>query len=157
MNMEGKVLLAAPRAEVWRALNDPEVLARCIPGCQSLERTGENGFAATARVKLGAIGANFRGSVTLEDIVEETSYRIVGAGDGGIAGFAKGAAVVNLQDAEDGGTILDYSVDAAIGGKLAQLGARLLNSVAKKMADQFFGSFAATLEGASGQEQPHSG
>jgi uncharacterized protein len=141
MTMSGSVLLPADRQTVWTKLNDPDVLKACIPGCQSLERAGDDGFAAVAKVKVGPVSATFKGNVKLTDIDPLNSYRISGAGEGGIAGFAKGGARVQLADAE-GGCQLNYDVEASVGGKIAQLGGRLVDGVAKKMADQFFASFA---------------
>ncbi|MYZ49368.1 CoxG family protein [Propylenella binzhouense] len=147
MKMTGEVTLPADRETVWEKLNDPEVLKACIPGCQSLERTGENGFAAVAKVKVGPVSATFKGAVTLSDFDPPNSYRISGQGEGGVAGFAKGGAQVSLTDAEGGGTNLAYNVEAEVGGRLAQLGSRLIDGVAKKMADQFFANFAKTVGG----------
>jgi carbon monoxide dehydrogenase subunit G len=144
MTMNGDFVLPADKATVWAKLNDPDVLRVCIPGCQSLERTGDNGFAATAKIKVGPVSATFKGKVTLQDIDAPNGYKIVGEGEGGVAGFAKGGAVVKLEDAE-GGTKLSYDVEAQIGGKLAQLGGRLINGVAKKMADEFFANFAKAV------------
>ena len=145
MTMRGDVTLPADRDTVWLKLNDPEVLKQCIPGCQSLERTGENGFAAIAKVKVGPVSATFKGSVELTDLNPPNSYRIQGAGEGGMAGFAKGGAAVALVDAPEGGCVLSYDVEASVGGKLAQLGSRLIDGVAKKMADQFFANFAKAV------------
>ena len=145
MTMSGEFTLPADKATVWAKLNDPDVLRACIPGCQSLERTGDNGFAAVAKVKVGPVSATFKGKVTLSDIDPPNGYRITGEGEGGVAGFAKGGAAVKLDDAE-GGTKLTYDVEAQIGGKLAQLGGRLINGVAKKMADEFFANFAKAVE-----------
>ena len=146
MTMNGDFVLPADKATVWAKLNDPDVLRVCIPGCQSLERTGDNGFAATAKIKVGPVSATFKGKVRLQDIDAPNGYKIVGEGEGGVAGFAKGGAVVKLEDAE-GGTKLSYDVEAQIGGKLAQLGGRLINGVAKKMADEFFANFAKAVQG----------
>src|SRR6476619_4957016 len=145
MTMKGEVELPAGRQTVWAKLNDPEVLKVCIPGCQSLEKTSENEMQAVAKVKVGPVSATFKGKVTLSDIDAPNGYRITGEGEGGVAGFAKGGAVVKLEDAE-GGTKLSYDVEAQIGGKLAQLGGRLINGVAKKMADEFFANFAKAVE-----------
>lgn len=142
MIMTGEAILPATREAVWAKLNDPEVLKACIPGCQSLEVTGENQLAAVAKVKLGPVSATFKGNVTLSDLDPPNGYRISGQGDGGIAGFAKGGAVVTLSDAEEGGTKLTYNAEAQIGGKLVQLGQRLVDGVAKKLADEFFANFA---------------
>ena len=144
MTMNGDFVLPADKATVWAKLNDPDVLRVCIPGCQSLQRTGDNGFAATAKIKVGPVSATFKGKVTLQDIDAPNGYKIVGEGEGGVAGFAKGGAAVKLEDVE-GGTKLSYDVEAQIGGKLAQLGGRLINGVAKKMADEFFANFAKAV------------
>ncbi len=150
MKMSGEVQLAAPRDAVWQMLNDPEVLKSCIPGCESLVKVSEVEFEAIAVNKVGPVKARFKGKVRLEDIDPPNGYRIVGEGDGGIAGFAKGGAAVGLVEGEGGTTILRYDVDAQIGGKLAQLGQRLVNSVAKKLADQFFERFAETAARSAG-------
>jgi carbon monoxide dehydrogenase subunit G len=144
MTMKGEVELAADREAVWAKLNDPEVLKTCIPGCQSLEKTSDNEMQAVAKVKVGPISAKFKGKVTLSDIDPPNGYRISGEGEGGIAGFAKGGAVVGLQPFE-AGTKLVYDVEAQVGGKIAQLGSRIVDGVAKKMADQFFTNFAAAV------------
>jgi uncharacterized protein len=141
MTMTGEATLPAARPKVWALLNDPDVLKACLPGCQSLERSGDNGFAAVAKVKIGPVTATFKGKVELSDIVPDVGYTISGEGEGGIAGFAKGGAKVSLADAE-GGTLLSYDVQAQVGGKIAQLGSRLIDGVAKGMADKFFTSFA---------------
>lgn len=145
MEMTGERLIEADRAAVWAALNDPEVLKAAIPGCQSMEKTSDTGFAATVKQKVGPVSATFKGAVELSDIVEGESYTIAGEGKGGAAGFAKGGAKVRLEDAE-GGTRLVYEAEAKVGGKLAQLGGRLIDGFAKKMADQFFDDFKAALE-----------
>jgi carbon monoxide dehydrogenase subunit G len=143
MTMNGEVQLAAPQDRVWAMLNDPEVLKQCIPGCESLEKISETEFQAVATNKVGPVKARFKGKVRLSDLNPPNGYRISGEGDGGVAGFAKGGATVLLVPAEAGGTVLKYDVEAQIGGKLAQLGQRLVNGAAKKMADQFFERFAA--------------
>jgi carbon monoxide dehydrogenase subunit G len=145
MTMNGEVQLAAPREVVWDKLNDPEVLKACIPGCDSLEMLSDHEFQAVATNRIGPVKATFKGKVTLSDLDPPNGYKISGQGDGGIAGFAKGGAVVNLKPAEGGGTVLSYSVEAQIGGKLAQLGQRLVNGAAKKLADQFFEKFAGAV------------
>ncbi len=148
MTMQGEVDLPASREVVWQKLNDPEVLKACIPGCQSLEKTSDTSFEAVAKVKVGPVSASFKGKVNLSDLDPPNGYRISGEGEGGVAGFAKGGANVRLSDNDDGGTRLAYDVEAQIGGKLAQLGGRLVNGVAKNLADKFFVSFAkATTEG----------
>ena len=144
MSMKGHVLLPATREVVWGRLNDPATLKACIPGCQSLERTGENAFAAVAKVKVGPVNATFRGNVALSDLDPPNGYRISGGGEGGIAGFAKGNARVSLAETGEG-CQLEYDVEANVGGKLAQMGARLIDSVAKKTADQFFNNFASAV------------
>jgi carbon monoxide dehydrogenase subunit G len=145
MEMQGSRQIAAPRPVVWAALNDPEVLKSAIPGCESLTGGPEEGFAAVVKQKVGPVSATFTGRVMLSDIVPLTSYTIAGEGKGGAAGFAKGSAGVSLAD-EAGGTLLSYTVTAHVGGKLAQLGSRLIDGFAKKMADSFFTNFQAAVE-----------
>src|SRR3989440_1835510 len=129
MTMTGEVQLAAPREAVWAKLNDPEVLKACIPGCESLEMISDHEFQAVAVNKVGPVKARFKGKVRLTDLDPPNGYKISGEGDGGVAGFAKGGASVTLSD-KDGGTLLSYNVEAQIGGKLAQLGQRLVNGAA---------------------------
>src|SRR6478672_900712 len=135
MTMTGEVQLPASRDVVWAKLNDPDILKACIPGCEELNKTSDTEFQAVATTKLGPVKAKFKGKVQLTDLDPPNGYKISGQGDGGIAGFAKGGAVVQLSDQEGGGTLLKYDVEAQIGGKLAQLGQRLINGAAKKMAD----------------------
>jgi uncharacterized protein len=142
MVMNGEVQLPAPRQLVWEKLNDTEALKASIPGCETLEKLSDNEFQAVATNKVGPVKARFKGKVRLSDLDPPNGYRISGEGDGGVAGFAKGGATVALTD-KDGGTLLTYNVEAQIGGKLAQLGQRLVNGAAKKLADQFFTKFAA--------------
>ena len=142
--IEGEERIAASVQKVWEALNDPDMLKACIPGCETLDVTGENEFVAVATNKIGPVKARFKGKVRLTDLDPPNSYKISGEGDGGIAGFAKGGATVSLSD-KDGGTLLSYNVEAQIGGKLAQLGQRLVNGAAKKLADDFFTKFAAAV------------
>ena len=144
MTMNGEVQLNAPREAVWAKLNDAEVLKVCIPGCEQLDKNSDNEFQAIASIKVGPVKARWKGKVRLLDLDPPNSYRISGEGEGGVAGFAKGNAKVSLTD-KDGGTLLAYDVDAQIGGKLAQLGQRLINSAAKKTADDFVGKFAAAV------------
>jgi uncharacterized protein len=144
MTMNGEIQLNAPRDVVWARLNDPEVLKACIPGCEELEVTEDNGFRAVAKVKVGPISARFSGRVALSDLDPPNGYRIAGEGEGGIAGFAKGGASMKLAD-KDGGTSLAYDVEVQIGGKLAQLGQRLISGAAKKLADQLFTTFAKAV------------
>ena len=141
LTMTGEVDLAAPQQVVWEKLNDPDVLKACIPGCESLEKTAENELQAVDKIKIGPVSATFKGKVELTDINPPHGYTISGEGQGGIAGFAKGAAKVDLVPI-DGGTRMTYAVEAQVGGKIAQLGARLIDGVAKRMADQFFERFA---------------
>lgn len=145
MEMKGSRQIAAPRETVWAALNDPEVLKSAISGCQELTGSPEDGFEATVKQKVGPVSASFTGKVTLSDVVPLQSYTITGEGKGGAAGFAKGSAAVALADS-DGGTRLDYTVHANVGGKLAQLGSRLIDGFARKMADSFFDNFQAAVE-----------
>ncbi len=144
MDMSGERRIPAPRQKVWEALNDPEVLKVCIPGCDSLEKIGENDLKASAGLKIGPITAKFTGKVTLSDIDPPNGYTITGEGQGGVAGFAKGGAQVKLADDGDA-TLLTYDVKAQVGGKIAQLGARLIDATAKQMSDQFFDRFTAAL------------
>ncbi len=147
MTMAGEVSLPADRQTVWDKLNDPEVLKACIPGCQSLDKTDSGGFAAVVKLKVGPVSATFKGNVELLDLDPPNGYRISGQGEGGVAGFAKGGAKVALSDQEGGGTLLKYAVDANVGGKIAQLGARLIDGVAKKNADMFFSNFVKQFGG----------
>jgi carbon monoxide dehydrogenase subunit G len=144
MTMQGEVVLPADRNKVWAALNDPDVLKASIPGCQDLQKVSDTEFRATAKVAVGPVKATFKGGVNLTDLDPPNGYTISGEGQGGVAGFAKGGAKVRLEDAE-GGTKLVYNVEAQVGGKIAQLGGRLINGVAKKYADEFFANFAKIL------------
>jgi carbon monoxide dehydrogenase subunit G len=135
----------AAKAKVWAALNDPEILRRCIPGCQSLVMTSPTEMTATVVVKVGPVKATFSGKVKLSDLDPPNGYRITGEGSGGVAGFAKGGAAVKLELESAEVTTLQYVVDARIGGKLAQLGGRLIDSTAKRLAEEFFQKFAAAL------------
>jgi len=153
MRMTGEQAIAAGRREVWEALNDPAVLAQCIPGCQSLERDGENRFLAVAEVKIGPIGARFKGNVELSDLDAPNGYTITGSGNGGIAGSAKGGAKVRLADAPGGGTLVSYDVDAEVGGRMAQLGGPIIDATAKNLAGKFFSKFGEVVSG-GGQQAP---
>jgi len=144
MTMTGEIQLAATREAVCEKLNDPEVLKACIPGCEELEKTDDQGFRAATKMKVGPVSARFRGKVVLSDLDRPNGYKISGEGEGGVAGFATGGAKVSLVE-RNGGTLLSYNVDAQIGGKLAQLGQRLINGTAKKLADEFFANFARAL------------
>jgi carbon monoxide dehydrogenase subunit G len=149
MTMSGEQQLPAPRETVWAKRNDPEVLKACIPGCETLEKLSDTEFQAVAVIKIGPVKATFKGKVTLSDLDPPNGYRISGQGEGGVAGFAKGGATVALVP-KDSDTLLTYNVEAQIGGKLAQLGQRLVNGAAKKMADDFFQRFAAAVAGSPG-------
>jgi carbon monoxide dehydrogenase subunit G len=144
MTMTGEVQLPANRETVWTKLNDPAVLKQCVPGCEQLDMISDSEFQAIAVIKVGPVKARWKGKVRLSDIDPPNGYRISGEGEGGVAGFAKGGATVALSD-KDGGTALTYNVEAQIGGKLAQLGQRLINSAAKKTADDFFANFAKAV------------
>jgi carbon monoxide dehydrogenase subunit G len=144
MTMNGEYQLAVPRETVWAKLNDTEILKACIPGCEQFDKLSDTEFQAVSTTKIGPVKAKFKGKVTLSDLDPPNGYKISGQGDGGVAGFAKGGATVKLEPKE-GGTLLSYSVEAQIGGKLAQLGQRLINGAAKKMADEFFKKFAAAV------------
>jgi carbon monoxide dehydrogenase subunit G len=144
MEIKGEYRIAAPREKVFAALNDPDILQACIPGCETLEKLSDTEMTAKVRLRIGPVSAAFGGKVTLSDIDPPNGYRISGEGQGGVAGFAKGGAVVRLtQDGAD--TVLTYDVDAQVGGKIAQVGARLIQGTAKKLADQFFGKFAESV------------
>jgi carbon monoxide dehydrogenase subunit G len=145
MEMTGERSIGAPRQVVWEGLNDPEVLRASIPGCESIERDGENGFQARVAIKIGPMSARFNGKVKLENLNPPASYTISGEGNGGAMGFAKGGADVSLEEQGPQSTLLRYGVKAQVGGKMAQLGARLIDSTSKQMADQFFNRFAAIV------------
>ena len=144
MEMSGEVRIEATVDEVWAALNDAEILKACIPGCQELEKVSDTEMTAQVVLKIGPVKAKFGGEVTLENLNPPNSYSIVGEGKGGIAGFAKGGADVSLkQDGDE--TVLNYEAKAQVGGKIAQLGSRLIDSTSKKLAHQFFGNFRNAL------------
>ncbi|QIG97490.1 MULTISPECIES: SRPBCC family protein [unclassified Bradyrhizobium] len=149
MQMNDSQRIPATKEKVWAALNDPEILKRCIPGCQSLEMASPTEMTATVVLKVGPVKATFGGKVTLSDLDPPNSYRISGEGSGGIAGFAKGGAIVTLTSEGPDLTVLAYAVDAQIGGKLAQLGGRLIDSTARKLAGEFFKSFGEVVGGAA--------
>lgn len=151
MELIGERTIAAPREIVWAALNEPEVLKAAIPGCSELTGSPEDGFEATVTQKVGPVKATFKGAVTLSDINPPESYTITGEGKGGAAGFAKGGANVKLQEVAEG-TLLTYEVEARVGGKLAQLGSRLIDGFARKLADQFFENFQEQVEGPKEEE-----
>jgi hypothetical protein len=144
MEMTGEFRIPAPRQRVWEGLNDPEILKSSIPGCQTIEKLSDTEFTAKVLAQVGPVKANFAGKVTLADLNPPQSYTIAGEGTGGVAGFAKGSAKISLD--EDGGaTVLHYAVQAHVGGKLAQIGSRLIDSVARRMAENFFTRFVAAV------------
>ena len=145
MELKGEYRISASRERVWEALNDPEILKKSIPGCSALEVVGDNSFAATVTAKVGPVKANFQGQVTLSDIDPPNGYTIQGEGKGGPAGFAKGGAKVTLEPDGDG-SLLRYEVEANVGGKLAQIGSRLIDGTAKKLSGEFFDTFAKLAE-----------
>jgi len=144
MDMTGEYRIAAPRAKVWAALNDAEILRQAIPGCDEIDKTSDTSFTAKVTAKVGPVKASFTGKVTLSDMDPPNGYTITGEGSGGVAGFAKGGAKVGLVD-DGAGTLLTYAVDAQVGGKLAQIGSRLIDGTARKMAEDFFSRFAALV------------
>ena len=148
MELKGERRLAVDRATAWKALNDPEVLRACIPGCESIKKTGDNEYTAVVAAALGPVRARFSGKLRLEDVVPPVSYTIRFEGQGGAAGFAKGASQVTL-DEYGPETILRYAVNAQVGGKLAQVGNRLIDSAALKLADDFFAAFERQVGGSS--------
>jgi hypothetical protein len=152
MEMTGEQLIPLPQAEVWRALNDPEVLKACIPGCESIERVSDTEFRVVITAAVGPVKARFTGKLVLTDLDPPNSYSLSFEGSGGAAGFGKGSAHVSLKP-EVEGTRLIYTAKASIGGKLAQVGSRLIDGVARKMADDFFTAFNRTVVGAAAQER----
>jgi hypothetical protein len=150
MELTGEYTIQADRQKVWESLNDPEILKQCIPGCEEIEQSGENAFSAKVKAKVGPVNSRFSGTVTLSNLNPPESYTISGEGSGGAAGFAKGGADVKLEEIDAGQTKLSYKVDAQVGGKLAQLGQRLIQSTANKYAKQFFDKFEQVVgEGAA--------
>lgn len=153
MQQSGEYLIPAPVETVWEALNDADVLGRCIPGCQEVTKVDDTHFDAAVKAKVGPVSATFQASLALEDLQPPTSYRIVGAVKGGAAGFGKGTADVVLSEADEG-TWLRYEVEANVGGKLAQVGSRLIDGAARKMADDFFSAFTVELGGSASPAAP---
>lgn len=145
MDMTGQRLLKATQQQAWEALNDPEILKACIPGCKKFEPAGDNTYAVTAGIKIGPVAATFNGQVQLTDIVAPTSYKLNFDAQGGVAGFGKGESSVELKPVDDG-CELHYTVHSTVGGKIAQMGQRLIDGVAKNMAEDFFKRFEAELE-----------
>ncbi len=144
MDMTGEFRIPAPRERVWEGLNDPEILKQCIPGCETIEKVSDTEFTAKVVAKVGPVRAHFGGKVTLSDLDPPKAYTIAGEGNGGVAGFAKGSAKVDLD--EDGAeTVLHYQVQAHVGGKLAQIGSRLIDATSRKMASDFFERFVAAM------------
>ena len=152
MEMTGEQLIAAPQKAVWDALNNPDMLKTCVPGCESIDRTGENEFQVLMVARVGPVSAKFKGKLTLSDIKPPDSYSLAFEGQGGPAGFAKGGANVRLESVAGDKTRLAYDVKASVGGKLAQIGSRLVDAAAKKVADDFFRTFKAKVGAAQGDE-----
>ena len=153
MDMTGEQHIPASQMEVWDALNDTDVLAECIPGAESVERVSDTELNVALTAKFGPVKARFKGRGTLSDIDPPNSYTILFEGQGGTAGFGKGSTSIQLQPEEDGGTLLTYEVSATVGGKLAQIGSRLVNSAARKLANQFFGALVTHFGGEEEDEQ----
>ncbi|VTU15021.1 hypothetical protein SRS16CHR_01342 [Variovorax sp. SRS16] len=153
MEITGEYRIGAARARVWAALNDPEILRQCIPGCRSLEQESPESLRATVQAQLGPIKANLQGTVLMSDLDPPAGYKLSWQGSGGAAGFARGSAEVFLSDAGHE-TILRYKALCTVGGKLAQIGSRLIDTTAKKLSDEFFGQFASLLEGDAGAGEP---
>ncbi len=152
MNLSGEYKLPLPRQAVWEGLNDPDVLKRCIPGCEELIKSSDTEMSAKVALKIGPMSAKFSGKVTLSEIDPPKGYKIAGEGQGGVAGFGKGSAVVSLEEDGPDATILRYTADSQVGGKIAQLGSRLIDATAKKLADEFFGKFAAAMAERAGPQ-----
>jgi uncharacterized protein len=148
MEMHGELRIPAPRSEVWEKLNDAETLKTCIPGCETIEKLSPTEFTAKVVARVGPVKASFSGKVTLTDLDPPSSYTISGEGTGGVAGFAKGSAKVSLDDA-GAETVLRYGVQAQVGGKLAQIGSRLIDATSRKMADDFFNRFLGVVSGST--------
>jgi carbon monoxide dehydrogenase subunit G len=153
MDMQGERRIPAPRQLVWQRLNDPETLKQCIPGCETIEKVSDTEFTAKVVAKVGPVRASFSGKVTLTDLDPPAGYTITGEGTGGVAGFAKGSATVSLEE-EGGETVLRYGAQGQVGGKLAQIGSRLIDATARKMADEFFSRFVAVVSPSGAVESP---
>jgi hypothetical protein len=156
MEMTGEYRIPAPKAKVWAALNDPEILKQSIPGCESIEKISDTEMTAKVRAKVGPVSAAFAGAVKLSDLDPPNGYTISGEGKGGAAGFAKGGAKVQLKD-DGAGTLLVYQVDAQVGGKLAQIGSRLIDGTARKLSEEFFTNFARIVGGPPEEAAPQPG
>ncbi|HYI71325.1 MAG TPA: carbon monoxide dehydrogenase subunit G [Skermanella sp.] len=156
MDMSGSYRITAPREKVWAALNDPEILKQCIPGCEEIEKHSDTELTAKVVAKVGPVKAKFAGKVTLSDIDPPNGYTITGEGSGGAAGFGKGGAAVKLGPDGEDATLLEYTAHAQVGGKLAQIGSRLIDGTARKMADDFFAKFTQVVgqpqDGADGAD-----
>ncbi|MFZ7090731.1 CoxG family protein [Primorskyibacter sp. 2E233] len=157
MQMSDSRQINAPQQVVWEAILNPDVLKECVPGCTEMSGSAEDGFEATVVQKVGPVKATFKGQVTLADVEAPNKVTLNGEGKGGAAGFAKGGAVVTLAPGDNGGTLLTYEVEAKVGGKLAQLGSRIIDGFAKKMADQFFNNFQEAVEGPSDETEAEEG
>ena len=155
MKFSGSRLIPASRAQVWEALNDPQILQRIVPGAQSIERVGDDAFQVASKMKIGPVSASFQGSLLLSDVVPARSCTISGEGKG-VAGFAKGSAQLRLQDAENGHTLLTYSAQSAVGGKLAQVGQRFLDATATRMTEEFFTGLSESLAPSAAVSKPNS-
>ena len=149
MDMQGERRIPVPRQTVWERLNDPETLRQCIPGCETIEKVSDTEFTAKVVARVGPVKASFSGKVTLSDLDPPSGYTITGEGTGGVAGFAKGSARVELAE-EGGETVMRYGAQGQVGGKLAQIGSRLIDGTARKMADDFFNRFAAAMSPEAG-------
>lgn len=157
MDMSGQYRIEAPRERVWEALNDPDILRQCIPGCEEVQKLSDTEFTAKVAAKVGPVSAKFSGKVTLSDLDPPHGYTITGEGSGGAAGFGKGGANVRLEPEGDSATLLSYTAHAQVGGKLAQIGSRLIDGTARKMADDFFAKFARTVGAAPAADAPPAG
>lgn len=153
MDLTGEYRIPAPRDDVWRALNDPNILKQCIPGCESVEKLSDTQFTAKVVLKIGPMTAKFSGKGTLSNLDPPNGYTITGEGQGGVAGFGKGTADVKLVS-DGNATVMHYKAAAQVGGKMAQLGARLIDSTTKKLADEFFGKFAQVVSPAAAAPSP---
>ncbi|HVH79022.1 MAG TPA: carbon monoxide dehydrogenase subunit G [Stellaceae bacterium] len=151
MEMHGELRIPASRQEVWEKLNDPETLKACIPGCETVEKISDTEFSAKVVARVGPVKATFSGKVTLTDLIPPESYTITGEGTGGVAGFAKGSAKVALDDAGNE-TVMRYGVQAQVGGKLAQIGSRLIDATSRKLADDFFNRFLNVMSPAAASD-----
>ena len=153
MDMKGEQLIPAPQADVWKALNDPAVLRSCVPGCEAIDPVGANEYMVLMVARVGPVSAKFKGRLMLSDIKPPNSYSIAFDGQGGPAGFAKGGAQVSLSTQDDGHTRLAYDVKASVGGKLAQIGSRLIDAAAKKVANDFFNNFNRKFSGEPSEDE----